>query len=195
MKFILIFLFLTVNLYSQKYILVSDFNNKRLINNLGGMFGWFDFNPKDKNAYCKIKFIKDKELHFKGNFLRVDYDVFSPKIAFNGLWFKLKSLDIRDYKSLRFRIKGGIYRGIPDKFKIELKSGGKKIYFIFDNEKSEYGKIMTKWSFITIPLVKFKHEAGYFNMGKVDELVFVFEDNRMNVKEGRIYLDDIVFVK
>ncbi len=198
MRYIFVLVFFIIGNFSfiRAQVLVSDFNNKKFINNLGGMFGWFDFDPNDKDAYCRVKFIKDKELHFKGNFLRVDYDVFSKKTAFNGLWFKLKSLNLKPYKNLMFRIKGDVYKGIPDTFKIELKAKGKVVYFIFKNDnKEDYGKIGLKWSFIKIPLVKFKHQSGYFDFSSVDELVFVFEDSRMKVKEGRIYLDDIMFVK
>ena len=110
--------------------LLANFDNGKNISSINAPFGHFDFNPDEKEAYCRLKFIKDDDLHKKGYHLQIDYDVFSTQPAFNGVWFKLDGMDFSIFKELKIKIKGDCEKDFNDKFKIELKSGNEKVEYI-----------------------------------------------------------------
>lgn len=180
---ILIFCF-SFNLYSSKILINFDTGLK---NNFNGNCGTFDFKPDDPEAYCRIKLINDTDHHNKGYYLQIDYDVFSSQPAFNGVWFQLNRADLTPYNRIEMAIRGDPDKGFTDRFKIEFKSGNAKAYYILKG-------ITEKWKKFSIPFLEFNRESGNFSWERVDEMVFVFEDWRIAVKEGRLYIDDIKFI-
>ncbi|MBI2167671.1 MAG: FecR domain-containing protein [Candidatus Omnitrophica bacterium] len=54
--------------------------------------------------------------------MEVGYDVF-PVGSLVGVYFKTRDLDLSTFKGLEFEIRGDPEEGVPDSFKIELKSG------------------------------------------------------------------------
>jgi hypothetical protein len=165
--------------------LVAHFNERGNKAPLGE-FGAWDKDPNDFTQTCYDSFSPIVKRGEKGYSLRIDYDVDSPNPAYNGIWFKLGNVDLRDYKYLVLCVKVDKKRGFTKHFKIELKNNyGEKGIFYLTN-------ITDNWKQYKIPLNKF---MGISNFDKLKELVFVFEDWRVTKKEGTIYVDDIYFTK
>ncbi len=171
---------------NHPFVLVN-FNNNELLTTLNTPMGVFNFNPKDPEAYCKSKIIKDKDLHKKGYYLQVDYDVYSSKDAFSGVWINLNNLNFNFFKEIQIYLKGDKKLNFNDKIKLELKDnqGNKAIYIIKD--------ITSNWHLFKIRKEDFEIQ-NIFNWSNLKEMVFVFEDWRFNIKVGRYYLDDIIFI-
>ncbi|MBI3312713.1 MAG: FecR domain-containing protein [Candidatus Omnitrophica bacterium] len=74
-----------------------------------------------KFGFAEREFMKDEstgEVH-----LDIDYDVFS-KGSFVGIYMKVRKFDLSDYKGLSFDVRKVDEEGVPEAFKMELKSKG-----------------------------------------------------------------------
>lgn len=162
-------------------LLIADFDSGKKPNNLGGDFGRWVINPKDKTQTCVESLTKEIRHGVSGYSLKVVYDVDSPHEAYNGIWLKLNSADFSSYTKLIFWVKGDIYRGYTKVFKVELKNkmGDVGSYYV--------STVCDDWTKVEIPLKGFNLK-DYSNM---EELVFVFEDKKVTEKEGILYIDDI----
>ncbi len=172
----------------KKPLVLFDFDDRAPVNNIGGMWGVFDFNPSDRDSFCRTSYKKDKDLHKKGYYLKVTYDVDSPQASFNGLWTKLNGIDLSKFRAISMKIKGDKNRGFTDFFKIELKDKENKIEAYIED-------ITDQWQTFVIPFDEFEGPVEDINWKNMNELVFaVFEDWRFKVKVGRLYFDDIAFI-
>ncbi|MBN1898644.1 MAG: hypothetical protein JW827_07695 [Spirochaetes bacterium] len=170
-------------------LVLLDFDEKMPVTKFGGMWGVFDFNPQDQEAYCRTTFVRDKDLHKKGYHLKVAYDVDSNMTAFNGVWIRLDGLDLNHFEAVSMKVKGDPEKGYTDFFKMELKDSRSNIieYYIED--------ITDQWKEHYVPFDEF---IGMLEDMKWDDMYefvpCVFEDWRFKKKEGRIYIDDIKFI-
>ena len=169
-----------------KKLMIADFNSGKKPSNIGGDFGAWEKDPRDFDETCMISFFSTDKVGEKGFSLRVDYDVDSPRPAWNGVWFKLNGADFRPYDTLNLWIKGDPVKGFTTVFKIELK-----------NSQGEVGKkyitgIEPKWKKFSIPFSEF---MGITDFSSMEELVFVFEDRIATKKTGAIYVDEIYVSK
>jgi len=165
---------------NRKFI-IADFDSGKKPSNLGGDFGSWDNDPGDKTHTCVDSFARSIRRGPGGYSLRVIYDVASSNPAFNGVWFKLNNADFTPFTKLVLWVKGDKIRGFTKVFKLELKNarGEKGAYYV--------SGISEEWTKIEIPLRRF----GLKDYSQMDELVIVFEDNKVTEKEGVIYIDDI----
>jgi hypothetical protein len=164
-----------------------DFDDRQPMSTVSGQSGIFDFDPNDAEAYCRVGFIKDEDLHKTGYHMRVSYDVNSSKPSFNGWWTKLNGADLSKCDALSITIKGDPEKGFSDFFKIELKDKERKIEYIVED-------VTDKWKQIVIPFTDFDGDIASMDWKKMNEFVIVFEDWRLKTKEGRYIIDDISFV-
>lgn len=168
-------------------LIIFDFNNKDSLNKVGDAFGIFDANPDDQEAFIKMQYKKDTELHKKGYHLKVTYDVESSQDAFNGIWTKLKTLDLSKFEAVSLSVRGDKRKGFSKLFKIEIKDHSKKIETIVDG-------ITDKWKKVVIPFDDFDGPVDEIQFKKIKEFVIIFEDWRVTKKVGRYYIDDISFI-
>ncbi len=167
-------------------LLVADFNEEVNSNSLGGVFGVWDADPSDETQYCKQFYSFDSRNGRNDSFLGLMYDVESLEPAFNGFWMRLAGLNLVDYDSLEFDVKGDTDTGFTSLFKVELKnSDGEADSFYVKN-------ITDQWQTVVISLSEFKQITDWTDM---HEFVIVFEDMRSTELVGTIYIDNISFVK
>ncbi|MBU1076451.1 MAG: hypothetical protein KKH98_04120 [Spirochaetes bacterium] len=173
---------------SKNPLVLMDFNYREPVTKYGGMWGIFDFNPHDRNAFCRSSFAKDKDLHKKGYYLKVTYDVDSPQAAFNGVWIKLNGIDLSKFSAISMKVRGDSEKGFTDFFKIELKDKTSKIeYYVED--------ITDQWKEFILPFEEFEgtvEDIDWKNM--IEFIPCVFEDWRFKQKTGRLYIDDIQLI-
>ncbi len=163
-------------------LLLADFNSGKKPSNIGGDFGAWEKDPQDFSETCQISFSKNVRKGEKGYSLRIDYDVDSPRPAWNGVWFKLEKIDFRPFDTLNFWIKGDTKRGFTKVFKIELKNSSGEV------GKKYITEVSSEWKKISIPFEDF---LGITDFSSMEELVIVFEDRIATRKVGTLYLDDI----
>ncbi|MBN1898224.1 MAG: hypothetical protein JW827_05575 [Spirochaetes bacterium] len=172
---------------AQKPFILFHFNKKENINSVNGGYGAFDLNPHDLDAYCRLSYKRDNDLHKQGYHLRVSYDVESDEPAFNGFWTKLQGIDLSKFEAISLKIKGVKEKGFSDFFKIELKDKSIKIETDIEN-------ITSGWQTIIIPFKNFQGDLEDFDFSSLNEFTMVFEDWRLKKKVGRYYIDDISFI-
>jgi hypothetical protein len=165
---------------------IHDFDAASKPNRRGGDFGSWDKDPSDLSQTCTESFDSSVKHGDSGFSLRLDYDVDSPNPAYNGFWSKLNNFDATEYDSLVIWAKGDADTGFTEIFKIELKSDPQSTsrYYITD--------VKDEWTKHVIPLDMF---SGQVDISSLSELVIVFEDRTVSVKEGAIWIDDIYFAK
>lgn len=174
---------------SPKVLMVADFNFEERVSNIDGAFGAWNKDEEDPTQFC-VEIFNDKvRIGNKGYSIQLDYSVDSPNPAYNGFWMKLNGLDATPYKSLAFYLKGDKEKGYTTVFKIELKNE-----FISPKQVGRHylKNVTDEWQEIVIPLEEFR---GLKDLSKLSEFVIVFEDRMATKKKGRIYLDDIRFLK
>lgn len=167
----------------DKFIVVADFNKQINSSNIGSDFGTWDKDRNDATQGCRMTFVKDDALGSKdGMSVRLDYDVDSPNPAYNGFWLKLDSVEVSNYDTLTFYIKGDSAVGFTSKIKVEIKDkkGGKDTHVVEG--------IAQKWQKISIPL-KFDRSIKK----PLSEFTIVFDDINSRPKRGAILLDEIEF--
>lgn len=176
-----------VSFSDKKPLVILDFNDKKLINCFGGKLDTFDFDPEDKNAYCRIGVQRDEDHNKTGYYMKISYSVESDKPAFNGLWTKLNKADLTKFEAISFKIKGDQERGFSDVFKIELKDQKHNLNVIIDG-------ITDEWSNIIVQFDEFDGDLESIDFSNMIEFTIVFEDWRLKTKKGRYYIDDIAFI-
>lgn len=166
---------------------VADFNSGDKPNNLGLEWGAWNVDPKDDQQGCFEAVEPDDYQDPKSGYcVRIDFDVQSPKPAFNGFWMKLGDLDATPYEWLSFWIRGEKNGKFTRRFKLELKNtqGKRAVYLVED--------VTSDWLEVRIP---FKKNTSITDWSKLSELVIVFDDILATHKEGTLYLDQIEFQK
>lgn len=163
--------------------LIASFNSESRVNERGGEFGAWQKDPADTTQGASMELVTSPAFGSSGRSLKIDYDVESPRPAFNGLWMKLNDFDASAFGSLCFRIRGDASAGIPKKIKIELKSVSEKASLYVDH-------VSPGWTEVVFPKTAF---VGITDWSALKELVVVFEDRMVGNKMGAIYLDDVRF--
>lgn len=195
-----VFSILTLNISAEPYKMHTEFSSKNPLvifnfdkcrkksNLIGGSYGQFDVNPDDENAFIKLQFKKDRDIHKKGYHLKVTYDVESDRPTFNGIWTKLKTLDLSRFEAVSLKIKGDKKRGFSSKLRIEIKDNQpKKIVTTLDY-------ISDKWKNYIILFDNFDGDPDDLDYKNIKEFIIIFEDWLVTKKTGRYYFDDICFI-
>ncbi len=169
--------------FAADQLLVHDFDLGEKPSENAYDFGAWNKDPNDTTQGCTESFETAERFGDKGMSLRLDYDVDSPAPAYNGMWMKLKELDLSKYKFLNFYIKGDPQKGFSKVIKLELKN---------PNEvgKNLYTEVTGEWKLAKIPLSEFR---GLKDLTKATEFVMVFDDMNTKPKTGTIYVDNIFF--
>jgi hypothetical protein len=164
-------------------ILIHDFDTGDKPSENAYDFGAWNKDPNDTTQGCVESFDAVDRFGDKGMSLRLDYDVDSPAPAYNGMWMKVKELDLSPYKYLNFYIKGNKEKGFSKVIKLELKN---------DTEAGKYlfTQVTEEWTLAKIPLSEFR---GVRDWTKMKEFVIVFDDLNSRPKAGTIYVDNIFF--
>ncbi len=181
------FLSLSGRMVWADQLVVADFDTGDKPNNLGGDFGAWARDPDDDTQFSEATFVEDDALGDPSGFaMRLDYDVDSPNAAYGGFWMKLSGLDVRDYNTLSFYVRGDAKTGYTSRIKIELKD--------YKGKTSPYvlSEITGEWQRIRIPFSKFLEIDDW---AKLNELVIVFDDTLSDPKVGTLYIDQIVFIQ
>lgn len=165
-------------------LLVADFNSGAKPNNLGDDFGAWSRDPEDFTQGCYEEFNTAHARGGEGSCMMLEYDVDSPKAAFNGFWMKFDNLDITAYENLVLWMKSDPEKGGASRLKIEMKTHAERGAHYIDGIGSE-------WKRFEISLFDFLIS----DYSKLQEMVIVFEDHTARPKEGIIYIDDISFEK
>lgn len=160
-------------------LIVADFNKGEDKTNLGTELGAWDKDPADLTQSCTIGFVPGKD----DMALKITYDVDSHNPAYNGIWMKLGDLKAGQYENLVFDVKGDL-SGCTSVFRIELKNGKGA------NNSYLVTGVTNDWTTKVIPLSTFRSTK---NLGKLKELVFVFDDTKATKKTGVLYVDNIAF--
>ncbi len=189
---------------AENILWIADFNDGKLITNLNGGIGAWQFDPNDQSSWCEAA-VSPQEVHFgePGNSMRIEYNVSSGKEnfvtgqnsvsaqevgfhgqAFNGVYVLLNQLDATPYKYLVFSARGDAEAGFSRKFKLELKDASRTQSVSFD-------KLTSKWQKFYIALDPF---SSTLTLKSLKELIFVF-DRTMTRASGAMYIDDIYFAK
>lgn len=110
--------------------------------------------------------------------MEVGYDVF-PVGSFVGVYLKTRGLDLSKFKGLEFEIQGDPKEGVPDSFKIELKSGSGVVRaFKTRGVKETWQTFQFPWRF-TRPK-------------ELSEMTFVFSNEKAgNQKKGLVIFQKI----
>ena len=186
--------------------LVADFESDKFVNNLDGGIGDWNMNPEDiNNSFTDLKLVQVPGVDGReSRVLRLDYSVDSDRPASNGFWTKLMGLDGSQYDHLAFDLKGDAEKGFTEKFRIEVKKckdpecresiRGSAVISI----TGEWQTVMLPLNYLT-GLIDFANAESWKNplvgYGNLSELIFIFNDKFVTKKTGRIYLDNIRFVK
>ena len=171
-----------------KLLVVADFNDEENVSNLGGTFGTWDKDSNDKSQGCRMTFVKDDALGIKdGMSVLLNYYVDSPNPAYNGFWLNISSVQVANFDTLSFYVKGDAKKGFTPKIKIELKDKrhGKASFFV-ENITDKWQKIS-----LTLDVKSFdKNQPKPF-----EEFLVVFDDVNSRPKTGAILIDQIEFSK
>ncbi len=183
---------------------IADFNEGKLITQMGTGIGAWQFDPNDQSSWCEAT-ISPQEVHFgePGYSMKIEYNVASGKEnfvtaqnnvtpqetgfhgqAFNGVYVLLNQLDASPYKYLVFSARGEAEAGFSRAFKLELKDPKRA-------QSVSFNRLTAKWQKFYIPLEPF---ASTLTLKELKEMIFVF-DNTMTRPSGAMYVDDIYFAK
>lgn len=186
-------------------VIVTDFE-KGLENRLGGQTGDWNLNPSDvNNSYTDLAVTT---LPGKGGkeskVLRLTYSVDSDIPAQNGFWTKLMGFDGSQYDHFEMDVKGDAAKGFTEKFGIEIKKCLDKDC-VETVQGSAIIPVTAEWRTVSIPLNKmtglidFQNPEAWKNprisYSNLNELIFIFNDKFVTKKTGRIYFDNIRFVR
>ncbi|MCM8776233.1 MAG: DUF3131 domain-containing protein, partial [Candidatus Omnitrophica bacterium] len=192
---------------------VADFEQQEpRVNNLGGAMGGWNMNEMDINN-CWIDDDITEVPGKDGNPTKVmslTYSVEGEGPSQNGFWTRLENFDARSYDHLEFDVKGDPVSGFTDRFKLELKkcrlgpcTGDAKAD---DMIKGIYEiKVTPEWQTVSIPLNKLTGLIDFSDPQQwkdptlarenLHEFVIVFQDRCVTKKTGRIFIDNIRFVR
>ncbi|GEM_PF-2295817 len=116
----------------------------------------------------------------RGKVLAIDYDLFAISSS-AGLTFNLKELDLAQYTSFDFWIRGDSSMGYPKILSVQFKKDTQLV-----SEEST-PSISSQWRQIKLPL-QFKVPT------RVNRIIFLFDDRTVGAqKHGRFYLDQLAF--
>lgn len=188
--------------------MIADFeaDSQAGLNNLGGTSGDWNWDPSDiNNSYTDWRLGKMVGVDGKtSQVLTLTYSVDSSLMARNGFWTKLMGFDASSYDHLVMDIKGDANKGFTERFRIEIKkciddACIKKV------TGSAVIPVTGEWKSVNIPLnvmtglVDFENPECWKNprssYKQLDELVIIFIDQFVTRKTGRIYLDNVRFVR
>lgn len=188
--------------------MVADFElpGEKIMNNLGGESGDWNLNPSDSNnSFTDPRVVLMPGIHGqKNHVLSLSYSVDSEIPAQNGFWTQLQGLDGSQYDHLEFEIKGDAQKGFTERFRMELKkcADAKCVEKI---KGSAMIPVTSEWRTVSIPLntmtglVDFQNPESWKNpligYKPLNELVVIFNDQYVTKKTGKIYMDNIRFVK
>lgn len=203
--------------------IIADFegNPDDLTNKLGGGSGEWNLNPDDSNdSYTDPLVVKMPDKDGKeSQVLSLSYSTdAASEFTQNGFWTKLGGFDASDYDHLQFEVKGDAQKGFPEVFKIEIKKPKPKTeHAAGDAYAAPRGvqaetikgtarvKVTSEWQTASIPLnamtglINFIDPEAWKNPSisrrDLDELVVVFHKRMVTKKTGKIYIDNIRFVK
>ena len=188
-----------------KTVMVADFE-AGLENRLGGQTGDWNLNPADvNNSYTDLAIAslpgKDGK---ESKVLRLTYSVDSDVPAQNGFWTKLMGFDGSQYDHFEMDVKGDAAKGFTEKFGIEIKKCLDK-ECLQTVQGSAIIPVTSEWQTVSIPLnqmtglIDFQNPEAWKNprisYNDLNELIFIFNDKFVTKKTGRIYFDNIRFVK
>lgn len=167
-------------------IMLADFNTGTQPNNLGGVFGTWDYDPNDDSQGCIMEFSSLNVPTIEEGFsLRLNYDVQSPHPAFNGFWMKIEGIDASAYNRLRFWMRAAPDADCTARFKVELKNSiGKRAVYLVKDVQNEWQEV----------LIDFKRTRAIQDWTHLSELTIVFSDLISTYKEGSLCIDNISFV-
>ncbi len=171
-------------------LLVTDFSSgtKKVFGSFAGEFGTWENDPKDETQFCRMEIGETLDRFNKPDyFVRLNYDVGSPRPAFNGFWMKLNHLDITPYEYVSFLVKGESIFTTQLKIELKNKKGEKVVYFI--------SGITPDWQRVVVPLDKLKKVNSITDWTDMTEFVVVFDDIVATEKAGTICIDDLNFAK
>ncbi len=201
---------------------IADFEGdpNDLTNKLGGASGEWNLNPDDANdSYTDPLIVKMPGKDGKeSQVLSLGYSTDVPsEFTQNGFWTKLGGFDASDYDHLEFDVKGDVQKGFTEVFKIEIKKPKPKTEaasgdaYVTHSSQIETIKgtaripVTADWKTVSVPLnamtglINFIDPEAWKNPSisrrDLDELVVVFHKRMVTQKKGKIYLDNIRFVK
>lgn len=186
-------------------LLVADFENPDLTNNLNGESGSWNLDPRDENnSYTDADIVEmPDKAGLTNHALKLTYSVESDVPSQNGFWTKLRDLDASGYDHLRFDVKGDA-AGFTSRFKIEIKKYKDKQRIEKIKGSQTVDHVSGEWQTVSVPLnrmtglVDFGDPKAWENpsIGRknLDEFVIVFQDRHVTKKKGVIYIDNIKFV-
>jgi len=188
--------------------MVADFEAKgeKIMNNLGGESGDWNMNLADiNNSYTDLKVVPMEGKDGKTTqVLSLAYSVDSDLPAQNGFWTKLMGFDASAYDHLEFEIKGDPQAGFTERFRLEAKKclDPKCIEKV---SGSATGSVTGEWKTVNIPLnamtglIDFSNPDAWktprVSYKPLDEFVIIFDNGFVTKKQGKIYLDNIRFVR
>ncbi len=190
---------------TPKIVMVADFE-KGLENRLGGQAGDWNLNPSDvNNSYTDLAITtllgKDGK---ESQVLRLTYSVDSDIPAQNGFWTKLMGFDGSQYDHFEMEVKGDSAKGFTEKFGMEIKKCLDK-ECLETVQGSAVIPVTSEWQTVSIPLNKmtglidFQNPEAWKNprisYNHLNELIFIFNDRFVTKKTGRIFFDNIRFVR
>lgn len=189
-------------------VMVADFEagGEKIMNNFGGESGDWNMDVTDSNnSYTDPDVVTAPAKDGKeGRVLRLNYSVDSDRPAQNGFWTKLGGFDAGPYDHLELDIKGDAQAGFTERFRLEMKkcADAACVEKITGSAKVP---VTAEWRTVSIPLnvmtglVDFSDPESWKEPRRgykpLDELVIIFNDGYVTKKKGRIFLDNIRFVR
>ena len=187
---------------------VADFEGKggEFINNLGGENGTWNMNPADENnSYADMTVVripgKDGS---DSQVLRLTYSVESELPSQNGFWTKLVDFDGSAYDHLALDVKGDAEKGFTEQFRLEVKKCQDE-NCLQTVQGSTVVPVTAEWQTVSIPLneltglINFSDPKAWENplvsYEGLDELILIFNDRFVTKATGRIFIDNIRFLK
>ena len=190
---------------SPRVAVVADFETG-LENHLGGQTGDWNLNPADvNNSYTDLAIVplpgKDGK---ESKVLRLTYSVDSDIPAQNGFWTKLMGFDGSQFDHFEMDVKGDAEKGFTGKFKIEVKKCLDKDC-LETVQGSAIIPVTSEWQTVSVPLNKltglidFQNPEAWKNprisYNSLSELIFIFDDKFVTKKTGRIFFDNVHFLR
>lgn len=157
---------------------IDDFEQNKGKNLLNAPSGEWEKDPENSREFTRTEVVEEEKWGEKTKVLKIKYKLTSRD--YNGYYSKLNGINGSIYESIEFDIKGG--ENYPKSFKLELKDNFGRISKLYVSD------ISNKWEKKSIPLREFR---GFNRLGRLSELVIVFEGNIIGNSEGIIYIDDI----
>ena len=184
---------------SEEKITLYDFQENDIVKKKNIEYGTWETHPSYIADANVITPKNENEARKRGKVLQVDYDLSYPEEdipstgypVFNGVWFKLDKIDLRDVDKMSIGIKGDKKRDYTHVCKFEIKNNvGEKASLYIDG-------IQGRWRRFYIPLKMFRdgEDKPMKDLSSLTELILVFEKNKVTSSEGTIYIDDIEFIK